>query len=78
MTIAMNINHLKVFSERFKPTFAVASADLLVTNDLATQFALPNKYKLVRTAARIRKQLDVSMSPIQDVNNKLFWNFKEL
>ena len=35
------IKHIKDLSERFIPTVAVASAVLPITNDLATQFALP-------------------------------------
>ena len=58
------IKHIKDLSERFTPTVAVASAVLPITNDLATQFALPSKDKLIRTAARTRKQLDVNMPPI--------------
>ena len=52
------IKHIKDLRERFTPTAAVASAVLPITNDLATQFALPSKDKLIRTAARTRKQLD--------------------
>ena len=43
------IKHIKDLSERFTPTVAVASAVLPITNDLATQFALPSKDKLIRT-----------------------------
>ena len=56
--------HIKDLSERFTPTVAVTSAILPVTNDMATQFALPSTDKLIRTAARTRKQLDVNMPPI--------------
>ena len=58
------IRHLIDLSERFTPNVAVASAALPVTNNLATQFALPSKNKQIRTAARTRKQLDVNMPPI--------------
>ena len=58
------IKHIKDLSERFTPTVAVASAVLPITNDLATQFALPSKDKLIQTAARTRKQLDVVMALI--------------
>ena len=37
------IKHIKDLSERFTSTVAVASAVLPITNDLATQFALPSK-----------------------------------
>ena len=42
----------------------IASAVLPVTNNLATQFTLPSKNKLIQTAARTRKQLDENMPPI--------------
>ena len=58
------IRYLKDLCERFTPTVAVASAVLPVTNNLATQFALPTKEKIIQTAARTRNQLDVKMSPI--------------
>ena len=58
------IKHLKDLSERFTPTVLVASAVLAVTNNLACQFALPSKYKLIRTALCTRKQLDVNMPHI--------------
>ena len=58
------IKHLIDLSERFTPNVAVASAALPVTNNWATQFALPSKNKQIRTAARTRKQLDVNMPPI--------------
>ena len=58
------MKHLKDLSERFTPSVAVASEVLPVTNNLATQFAIPSKGKLIRTAARTRKQLDVNMPPI--------------
>ena len=57
------IKHLKDLSERFTPTVAVASAVLPVTNNSAAQFALPSKDKLIWTAARTRKQLDVNIPP---------------
>ena len=63
------IKHKKDLSERFTPTVAVASAVLPITNNLATQFVLPSKDKLIRTAARTRKQLDVSMPPITVARN---------
>ena len=63
------IKHLKDLSERFTPTVAVVSAVLPVTNDLATQFGLPSKDKLIRTAARTCKQLDVNMPPIPIARN---------
>ena len=73
------IKHIKDLSERFTPTVAVASAVLPITKDLATQFALPSKDKLIRTAARTRKQLDVNMPPIPVVRNfeipEIFENF---
>ena len=49
------IKHIKDLSDRFSPT---------VADDLATQFALPSKDKLIRTPARTRKQLDVNMPPM--------------
>ena len=59
------MKHLKVLSsERFTPTLAVASAVLPVTNNMAARFALPSKDKLIRAAARTRRQLDVNMPPI--------------
>ena len=73
------IKHIKDLSERFTPTVAVASAVLPVTNDLAAQFALPSKEKLIQTAARTRKQLDVNMPPIPVARNfeipEMFENF---
>ena len=73
------IKHIKDLSERFTPTVAVASAVLPITNDLATQFALPSKDKLIRTAARTRKQLDVNMPPSPVARNfeipEIFENF---
>ena len=58
------IKHLTDLSERFTPFISVASAAAPVTNDLAFQFVLPTKNKLIQTAARTPKQLDVNMSPI--------------
>ena len=49
------IRYLKDLYERFTPTVAVASAVLPVTNNLATQFALPTKEKIIQTAARTCK-----------------------
>ena len=73
------IKHIKDLSERFTPTVAVASAVLPITNNLASQFALPSKDKLIRTAARTRKQLDVNMRPIPVARNfeipEIFENF---
>ena len=73
------IKHIKDLSERFTPTVAVASAVLPITNDLATQFALPSEEKLIRTAARTREQLDVNMPPIPVAQNfeipEIFENF---
>ena len=73
------IKHIKDLSERFTPTVAVASAVLPITNNLATQFALPSKDKLIRTAARTRRQLDVNMPPIPVARSfeipKIFENF---
>ena len=43
------MKHIKDLSERFIPTVAVARAVLPITNDLATQFALPSKDRLIRT-----------------------------
>ena len=63
------IKHAKDLGERFTQTVAVASAVLPITNDLATQFVLPSKDKLIRTAARTRKQLDVNMPPIPIARN---------
>ena len=37
------IKNIKDLSERFTPTVAVTSAVLPITNDFATQFALPTK-----------------------------------
>ena len=46
---------------------------------MASQFALPSKDKLIRTAARTRKQLDVNMPPIPVARNfeipEIFENF---
>ena len=69
--------HIKDLSERFTPTVAVASAVLPITNDLATQFALPSKDKLIRTAARTRKQLELNMPPIPVARNfEILENFE--
>ena len=73
------IKHVKDLSERFTPTVAIASAVLPITKNLATEFALPSKEKLIRTAARTRKQLDVNMPPICVARNfeipEIFENF---
>ena len=73
------IKHIKDLSERFTPTVAVVSAVLPITNNLITKFALPSKDKLIRTAARARKQLDVNMPPIPVARNfeipEFFENF---
>ena len=63
------IKHIKDLSDRFSPTVAVASAVSPITDDLATQFALPSKDKLIQTPARTRKQLDVNMPPIPVAQN---------
>ena len=54
----------KDLSETHTPIVAAVSAILPVTNVLAIQFALPIKDKLIQTAARRRKRLDVNMPPI--------------
>ena len=69
MEARIDIKPMKDLSERFTPSVGVASAVLPITNDLATQFALPSKDKLIRTAARTRKQLDVNMPPIPVARN---------
>ena len=48
---ARNVSkHFKGLRQKFTPTVAIARAVLPFTNDLATQFALPTKDKLIRTA----------------------------
>ena len=54
------IRHIKDLSERFTPTVAVVIAVLPATNNLAPQFALSSKTKLIRI------QLDVNMPPIPE------------
>ena len=73
------IKHLKDLSEKFTSTVACGKAILPVTNDVATQFALPSKNKLIRTAARTRNQLDENIPPISVAQNfeipEIFENF---
>ena len=57
------IRKLKGFRERYTPT--VTNAVLPITNDLVSQLVLPTKNKLIRTAARTRKQLDGNTPSIQ-------------
>ena len=64
------IRYLKDLSERFTPAVAVASAVLPVTNDLATQFALPKKDKLIRTAARTRCKY-TAPSPLRQISRSM-------
>ena len=45
------IKQSKELSKKLIPTVVIASAILPVTNEMATQFALPTKDKLNRTAA---------------------------
>ena len=73
------MNHVKDLSGRFTPAVAVSIAVLPITNNFATQFALPSKDKLIQTAARTRKQLDVNKPPIRVARNfeipEVFENF---
>ena len=47
---------IKVLSDSNTPTLAVATAIQPITDDIATQLALPSNKNLVRTAQRARKQ----------------------
>ena len=50
------MKNIKDLSDSSTPTVAVATAIQPITDDIATQLALPTRENLVRTAQRARKQ----------------------
>ena len=51
------IKKVKTLSEKLTPAAAVASAILLITDVLSTQYALPSKPNLIQTSQRLRKTI---------------------
>ena len=73
------LENIKDLSDSNTPTVAVATAIQPITDDIATQLALPTKENLVRTAQRARKQreevLPVSPATRSFEMPELFKNF---
>ena len=73
------LKNIKELSDSNTPTVAVATAIQPITDNIATQLALPSKENLIRTAQRARKQreevLPVSPATRSFEKPELFKNF---
>ena len=77
--VRLVLENIKELSDSNTPTVAVATAIQPITDNIATQLALPSKENLVRTAQRARKQreevLPVSPATRSFEIPELFKNF---